>query len=363
VAYRAPSLFPTLVTLMTKRVTQQDIARLANVSRPTVSRVLNNRVQGPVLVPEETCRRIFAAAEQLGYQPHAAARSLRSGRTNTVGLVLPDAFNPHHLAILRGVEAETRRHDYQLIFSVSNIVCEQERESLLSLAQKSMDGLILVLSFADRLESELQLLRQQGSPLVTLTAEPPGADTILQSYASGTQQIMEHLLGLGHRRIGFIHGAAEPTLGAERVAAYRAALAAAGLPQNDQLVIHCGPTIEDGLVAARQLLALPARPSAIVGLNDLMAIGALQAASECGLAVPGDLSIVGFDDIDVARYLVPPLTTWRANSEEIGRQGARLLLQRLENPDLPPQSVTIDAALVIRGSTGPCQECERSAAS
>ena len=319
---------------MSRRVTQSDVARRAGVSRATVSNVINNRTGGNVAITEETRRRILATVAELGYHPNAAARSLRSGSSGTVGLLIPDVANPHFWAIVRGVEAVTRAQGYQLALAVAGLDAERERALLRDLAQRRLDGLILLLTYPAHLAEELEALRLQGGAIVTFGGALPGRDAVVQSYGLGTRELMAHLLGLGHRRIGFIRGAARPALAADRLLGYRRALRAAGIPLQKDLV---------------------PRPTAIVGANDLMAIGVLQAAAQRGLSVPRDLSVAGFDDIDLAAYLVPPLTTVRAESEGVGRQAAELLFRRLRDPEAPPQRIDLPAHLVVRGSTGECK--------
>jgi len=339
---------------VSNRVTQSDVARQAGVSRATVSNVITDRNGGNIQITEETRRRVLAAVEALGYQPHAAARSLRSGRSDTIALLIPDGNNPHWWAIVRGVEAVTREQGCQLVLSITGQEAERERQSLRALAEQRIDGLILILTFPGRLAGELDALRLQGSPIVTFGHELPGKDLVTQDYGPGTREMMDHLIGLGHTRIGFIHGVARAGLGADRLFAYRRALRAAGLPYEKQLIVQCGPNPDDGACAAQRLLDLAPRPTAILGVNDLMAMGALQAAHERGLSVPADLSVAGFDDIDLAEHLTPPLTTLRANGEAIGRQAATLLFQRLADPEAPQQRVAIPTELVVRGSTGQC---------
>ncbi len=339
---------------MARRVTQSDVARLAGVSRATVSNVITGHTGGNVQITEETRRRVMAAVAALGYQPHAAARSLRSGRTDTVALLIPDGSNPHWWAIVRGVEAVTREHGCQLVLSIGGQEAERERRALHALAEQRFDGLILILTYPGRLADELEKLRLQGSPIVTFGHELPGKDLVTQDYGPGARELMEHLLALGHRRIGFIHGVARAGLGADRLFAYRRALRAANLPYEKALIAPCGPSPDDGACAARQLLDLTPRPTAILGVNDLMAMGALQAAYERGLSVPAELSVAGFDDIDLAEHLTPPLTTLAAHGEEIGHQAATLLFARLADPERPQQRLAIPTQLVIRRSTGPC---------
>ncbi len=338
---------------MSNRVTQSDVARKAGVSRATVSNVITGRDGGNVQITAETRRRVLAAVEELGYQPLAAARNLRSGRSDTIALVIPDGSNPHWWAIVRGVEKTAREQGSQLVLTITGQQAERERRALRGLAERRVDGLILILTYAGRLAEELDALRLHGSAIVTFGHELPGKDVVLQDYGPGTREMMEHLLSLGHQRIGFIHGVARAGLGADRLFAYRRALRAAGLPYEKALIAQCGPTPDDGACAARQLLELTPRPTAILGVNDLMAMGALRAAYERGLSVPRDLSVAGFDDIELAEHLAPPLTTLAARGEEIGRQAAALLFRRLAGPDAPQQRVAIPTQLVIRGSTGP----------
>ncbi len=163
---------------------------------------------------------------------------------------------------------------------------------------------------------------------------------------------MRHLLTLGHKRIGFVNGVAVQRLSSDRMTAYRTALENAGLPFDEDLIEPCGTTIEAGYQAALRLLERTPRPTALLVINDLLAMGALRAAAVRGLRVPDDLSVAGFDDIEMAAYTTPPLTTTRVNAEEDGRTAGRLLLMRLQNPSLPAQHVRIPSRLVVRASTG-----------
>jgi len=164
---------------------------------------------------------------------------------------------------------------------------------------------------------------------------------------------MEHLLAMGHKRIGLIDGVPQPEAARDRVDAYGRALAAAGIAAEPDLVVHCGAHLEEGYQAAEKLLGLHPRPTAVVGINDLMAFAALQASLRRGLHVPQDISIAGFDDILISSYLTPPLTTVQVRGVDTGRKLAELLFERLEDPDLPPRQVRLPAELVVRKSTGP----------
>jgi LacI family transcriptional regulator len=164
---------------------------------------------------------------------------------------------------------------------------------------------------------------------------------------------MTHLLSLQHRRIGLIYGIAVPDLGNDRLFAYRESLQSAGLPIDPSLIIECGPTIEDSYYATRQLLELPSPPTALLAINDFLAIGALRAIRDLDLNVPKDVSIFGYDDVPLAKYLVPRLSTASKDGEKMGREAIRLLLARIQNPNQPRQEIRLPARLILRESTGP----------
>lgn len=166
-------------------------------------------------------------------------------------------------------------------------------------------------------------------------------------------EVMTHLIALQHRRIGFIYGIAVPTLGEDRLSAYRESLQAADLPVDPDLIAYCGPTIEDSYQATLRLLQLPARPTALLAINDLLAVGALRAVSDFGLKVPDDVSLFGYDDIPLSQYLVPRLSTASKDGTKTGREAVRLLLTRLQNPNQPRQDIRLPASVILRESTGP----------
>jgi LacI family transcriptional regulator len=336
-----------------KRPTQSDVARLAGVSRATVSYVISGHANGAIALTEETRRRVLQAAEQLGYQPHAAAQSLRAGATHTIGMLIPDMRNPHYWQIVCGVEEVARAHGYDLLLSHAALNPDRELESVNALLRGRVDGLALILTFPDRLTEEAKLLAQRRSPVVLFSEGIAGLDMVLPGHGEGAVEMMAHLLALGHRRIGLVYGVAIPELARDRLGAYRRALQEAGLPLSEELIEYCGPTLADGYKAAARLLDRPPRPTALLAVNDLLAVGVLRLLADRGLRVPEDVSVAGFDDIDVASYLVPPLTTVRVNAEEVGRTAGRLIFERMNDPERPLQSIRIPAELVKRTSTGP----------
>jgi LacI family transcriptional regulator len=299
---------------------------------------------------------VLEAAEQLGYKPHALARSLRSGLTHTVGLLIPDTNNPHYTDLLSGVEAEVVEQGCYLVLVSAKLDPERERHCLRSLFQHRLDGLILAPTFADLFESELDELLDHTRPVV-FVAPYPDADCVCADTRSGAEAMMAHLTGLGHTRIGFIYGVAREGMADVRLAVYReqcgdpdALLDAAG-SRDAPLVVSCGHTIEDGYGAALQLLDLPDPPTAIWTVNDLLAVGALRAIRERGLSVPQDVSLAGFDDIELASQLWPPLTTVDIHGQELGRRAAQRLFRRIQGAEMDPTLESIDTELIVRAST------------
>jgi LacI family transcriptional regulator len=335
---------------MAKRPTQADVAQLAGVSRATVSYVLNRRADGRIPITAETRQRVLEAAEQLGYKPHALARSLRSGLTHTIGLLIPDTNNPHYMDILSGVEAEVVEQGYYLVLVSAKLDPERERHCLRSLFQQRLDGLILAPTFEDLFESELEELIGNTRPVVFVVPRPD-ADAVCADVRSGAEALMDHLVSLGHTRIGFVHGVARDGLADTRLTVYRERCCDTDAQRDGGLVASCGHTIQDGYRAAHQLLDLDDPPTAIWTVNDLLAVGALRAIRERGLRVPEDVSLAGFDDIELASQLYPPLTTVDIHGQELGRRAARLLFRRIQGEEMDPALDIIDTELVIRAST------------
>jgi LacI family transcriptional regulator len=339
-----------------RRPTQNDVARAAGVSRGTVSYVVNGLADGKVAISPETQARVWAAVETLGYVPDAGARALRSGTTHTVGLIIPDLRNPHFWENADGVEQEARAAGYRILLSSMDLSAQRGEDVFKDLSGRRIDALILSGSLIDQSAAAQTLLAQslrRGMCIVEIHDHlgHHRVDCVVADYRAAAAEAMAHLLGLGHRRIGLIYGVAQPVLALDRLEPYREALQAAGLPVDPALIVECGPTIEDGYAAARQLLARPDRPTALVAINDLLAMAALRAAGDGGLRVPDDLSLVGFDDILEARYLVPRLTTASKDAERLGREAMRLVLGRLQDPARPRQVVQVPARFIVREST------------
>lgn len=343
-----------------RRPTQVDVAKLAGVSRATVSYVMNRQTGGKVPISEETRQRVLKAIADLDYVPDARAQALRSGGTKTIGLIIPDIHNPHFWEIADGVEQEASAAGYHILLSSIPPENKLAEDIFNNLSQRRIDGLIMVPSFiyhSKEGKKTLQSLLKRRVPIVGMMAGLEGEDLdidrVISDYRDTTFEIMKHLLALQHRRIGLIYGIVVPDLGNDRLFAYRDSLQAAGLPVDPNLIVECGPTIEDSYNATRQLLDLPSRPTALLAINDFLAIGALRAIKDFNLDVPHDISLVGYDNVPFAKYLVPRLSTASKDGEKIGREAVRLLLARLQDPDRPRQKIRIPAHLILRESTGP----------
>jgi len=340
------------------RPTQVDVARLAGVSRATVSYVLNGATNGRVPISEETKQRVLGAIEALGYEPDARAQALRSGNTKTIALIIPDLRNPHFCEYATGIEQAARASGYHVLLSSTALNDEYAVDIFKDLARRRIDGLILASSFileSDEAKATLAQVRKRGLPIVELS-DNYGVDAVAADYREATREVMDYLLSLGHRGIGLIYGVGGVgghELADDRLEAYRDSLNAASLAIRLELIIECGPTIEDGYQASLKLLGLASRPTAIIAINDLLAIGALRAAVDSGLQVPKDVSFVGYDDILMANYLTPRLTTVTKDAQMLGRKAFDVLLARIQNPDLPRQQLYSHAKLIIRESTGP----------
>lgn len=336
-----------------KRPTQKDVAQRAGVSRSTVSYVLNDQAELKIPISDETRQRVLDAVAALGYEPDARAQALRRGTTKIVGVIMPVIHNPFFWQTLSGISNALREAGYSLHLSPPPLDAQQEANTIRELRSQRVDGLILLAAVKYLLPGLSSYLREVGHPIVEITAAKAEFDHVIHGYASGTRALMAHLFELGHRRIGFIYGVTQIEQGFDRLHTYREMLQEAGLSDSKALEVHCGDTLEEAYVAAHAVLSRPDRPTALLVINDILAMAVLRAAADLGLTVPGDLSVAGFDDIPFSSYIVPRLTTVSGKAETSGREAVRLLLKRLEAPELPQQVTAAGVQLIIRESTGP----------
>ncbi len=345
-----------------KQPTQIDVAHRAGVSRATVSYVLNGVTNGKVPISDETRRRVLEAIEELGYVPDARARALRSGDTKTLGLIIPDIRNPHFWETAEGIEQEARDAGYHLLLSNIALKHEYANEIFKDLSHRRIDGLILMGGFtvaSEEAHDSLDRFFKRHLPIVEISDHYSvhyEVDRVSSNYYEATTEAVSYLLSLNHRRIGLLFGVAMPELARDRLQPYQESLAAAGLAVEEELIVKCGPTIEDGYQGTLRLLELPQIPTAVVAINDLLAIGAMRAISEAGLRIPEDISLLGYDDIPMAKYLSPSLTTVSKDIVSLGRAAVKLLLARIQQPERPYHTERRPARLIIRESTGPAPE-------
>ncbi len=335
-----------------RSITMIDVARHAGVSQTTVSFVLNST--DTPNIPDDTRQRVLDAIEELGYEPDARARALRSGSTRTIALVIPDLRNPHFCEYATAIEESARASGYHLLLFSTTLNDEYAVDIFKDLARRRFDGLILVSAFileSKEAQATLDQIRRRGLPVVELT-ENYGVDAVSADYHEATKEVMSYLFSLGHRRIAMIYGVGGHEMAEDRLQPYCASLQAAGIPFDADLVQECGPTIMDGYQAAKKLLELKTRPTAIITINDLLAMGALRAAADLKLHVPNDLSLVGYDNIPMADFLIPRLTTVTKDAYTLGTEAFKMLLARIQNPDLPRQLIQHQPKLIIRESTG-----------
>lgn len=326
-------------------ITIRDVAREAGVSVSTVSRVLNDKDD----VAPETYERVQRVIRQLSYTYSLAARSMRSCRTNVIGLIVSDVGDPFSIEVMRGVNRAISELDYDLLVYTSGSIqrrsaAERERHYVSLLNGSIVDGIIVVTPTATSFAT--------SAPVVAIDPnnESPDCPWITSMNYEGAVAAMEYLIRLGHRRIGFIGGRPDLQSANQRLQGYRDALVRAGIPPDGVLIEAGDFTRETGRLCARRLLALREPPTAIFAANDQSALGVMQAAREVGLRIPEDLSVLGFDNIPEAAYANPALTTVDQFIQEMGRQGAEMLLDLIQGKSLASKVYRTMTQLVVRDS-------------
>jgi LacI family transcriptional regulator len=331
------------------RVSIADVARRAGVSTTTVSHVLSGR--RPVALA--TRERVHNAVLELGYRPHGPARSLRTRRTQLIALAVPDISNPFYPSVMRGMADELATSGYRVVVHNTDGERDQELAVLATLTDGSVDGAVLFTLHLD--ERDLLPLGDGVIPVVALgvNTRPGGTiDMVTSDDRSGTLEATRLLVGLGCRPLAFIGGPPDTPMTSGRLAGFRAAHRESGTEPRPEFIVTADFTTEGGTRAARGLLGRADPPRGVVCANDLTAIGVLAAAAESGLDVPGDLAVIGFDDIDAASLVRPQLTTVSNQAREHGHVCARLLLSRLTGEYTGPgRTELIPTDLVVRDST------------
>jgi len=338
--------------MVKKAITIRDIARIAGVSPGTVSRAINN---SPLVNPE-TRQKVMQVVRALNYVPNRMAQRLATGKTLSLAVIVPFFTAPSVTERLKGVVSTLARSRYDLI--IHNIEDPEQRTDCFRTIprQDRVDG-VLVISISPT-DEEVPLLAEASVPVVLIDAHHPALTTLHQitvDDVAGGKAVTEYLIGLGHTRIGFIGDPADNpfnfTSSRDRARGYRQALEAAGIPCRPEYYAEGPHGRRAARESARRMLTLPERPTAIFAASDVQAVGVLEAARELGLRVPQDLSVVGYDDVEIAEIL--GLTTMRQMLFESGQRGVELLLKTLENPETEPVYEVLPTELVIRDTTGP----------
>src|SRR3954470_24695714 len=332
--------------------TLRDVAEAAGVHAGTASRALNPETRR--LVNVETARRVLRAAESLGYQPNPIARSLKTAKSRTIGLVLPDLTNPLFPPIVRGIEDVLGPAGYSALIVNTDNDSQREQALVGSLRSRQVEGLIVATA---RLEHPLlDQLHQQKVNVVLVNRRTSNVDIpwLTPGDTAGIELAVKHLADLGHRRVLHLAGPQTTSTGVVRMRAFQSAVRDHGLDDDPALVAACTLWTEDeGARVLREVLDAGTGFTAIVAGNDLIALGCYDVFNERGMVCPDDLSVVGFNDMPLLDKLRPPLTTVGIPHHQIGEEAARMLLESINEPGRPARSVLLPVTLVVRGSTAP----------
>ena len=335
---------------MQPSVTLRDVAAAAGVHPATASRALNEQTRS--LVNDDTAQRVLDTAAALGYQPNPLARGLKTSRSYTVGVVVPDLRNPLFPPIARGIEERLEPAGYTSLIANTDNDPERERLSFAAMRARQVDGLIT--ATARNEDPLLHELAANGRPIVLVNRTT--ADGLLPSVVpddrDGVRQAVEHVASLGHRRIAYLAGPFALSTGVHRHEGFVQAMEALGL-EPDLVANGERYTEEEGARLCRGLLEDGRAFTAVLAGNDLMALGCIDALREAGIDCPGDVSVVGFNDMDFSARFSPPLTTVRVAHHRLGVEAAGLLLERLADSSAPPRHVVLPVTIVPRGSTAP----------
>lgn len=335
---------------MKKPLNIGEFAKLSGVSKTTVSMVFNDDPR----IPQKTKAKVLKAAKKFGYQPSMVARSLRSRRTKTIALMLPSITNPFFPHIVKGVEDMALKNGYAVVFC--NFDEEIEKESLYfqMFENRWIDGIIFSGVTGDKQEiNYIEKIQEKGIPIVFIDRWLEGHfnDVVMIDNDEATYKGTKYLLDLGHKRIGFVNGPTEIRLFAKRLKGYKKALQEHGIELDESLIVEGELSSKTTDSAVRQFLAQTPPPTAILATTDLLAIAVLRGVQKSGLKVPEDISVMGFNDIPLASLVNPSLTTIAQPIQEMGREGFKLLVDRIERKDSPKRKIVLDTKLVVREST------------
>ena len=327
------------------------VAALAKVSIATVSRTIN----GAPVVSEKLSKRVWQAIEQLNYFPNSHARSLVSGRSRLLGIIVENITNPFFPDLIQSFEEIAVAHGYEILVSSSNSDPAILTTCIRRMIERKVEG-VAMLTFGEE-EPVLDQLAVHDIPLVLaeFKLNQPKTSTILLDYETGIRAAIRHLASLGHTKVAFLAGPHQIHSAMTRENNFRTVMEEAGLPIQKKWIIECDHTLKGGVTGFSRLQALSSKPTAILCSNDMTAIGVLRAAYHQGLQVPRDVSVIGLDDIDFAEFTLPPLTTIRLSRTDLAKAAFEALRQQAENADGSSiqREFLVSTSLVLRGSTAP----------
>jgi DNA-binding LacI/PurR family transcriptional regulator len=337
----------------------RDIARLAGVSSATVSRVIN----GLTSVRPATAERVQRVIDELKFIPNGSATTLKYGRSNTYGLIIPDITNPFFPEFIQSFEGIIAATNYNMLVATTESQSLRMQKTIHRMLVSKVEGIALLASEIETVPIEAVI--NNRVPLVTMDRRlvGEGLSDVCVDSTGGMREAVKHLYKLGHRKIAYIGGSAGPTISDHRLHSFLLAVGSVGLPAETQFLRVGNYRISGGESAMAELLQLPVRPTAIITANDLTAIGALRIIHKRGLSVPGDFSIVGFDDIELSDIVYPPLTTLRLSRHELAKTFASALDVLTNSPHRKGTQYKVETALVARDSTGPAKKKARTARS
>ncbi len=338
-----------------KRATQNDVARLAGVSRATVSYVLNGRNDGTIRVSDETRKKIVEVMHEIGYRVNMNARGLKTNKSQLIAILVPDLGNPFYPLLIRGAQKQAHSCGYRLLISDSFSSEEGEREFMETALDRSTDGLILDSSYLER--TDIKMLLDAGIPSVGIGPRlaDSGIDTISIDQRAAIRSLLDHLEYRGHSRIAHLSGDRNNLNGKIRYEVFLQEMKSRGLCVDERYILE-GTFLREGIAAKTEKwlasFAPQERPTAIFAANDLMAIEAIKAIQKIGLRIPGDVAVCGFDNIPEAEYVEPPLTSIGFDVESMGKAAAKLLIDRIEGESYDkPQAIGLTFELFARKST------------
>jgi LacI family transcriptional regulator len=348
-----------IVACVTSAVTLKDVARLAGVHAGTASKALNPLTRKGV--SDRTVQAVLEAARQLGYFPDPIARSLRTNRSNVVGIILPDLTNPMFPPAVRGIEDALREAGYTALVANTDQDLVREEEIFRAMRGRRVDGFII--ATARRVHPLLRHAADDGIAVVQLNrvTDDPRIPAVLVDDAAGVTQAVEHLVSLGHQHLAHLSGPADLSTAESRMQSFLAACRRHESAVSPVVITCESYSVDAGAAATEALLHKHPECTAIVAGNDLIALGAYRVLARSGRHIPADVSVIGFNDMPFVDMLEPPLTTVHVPQYHLGVESARLLLERLRDDDAPAKRLLLPSSLIVRGSTGPAPEQDSSA--